>query len=90
MKKIFYLIFTLNFLFSYEIANQKTFEIKYKPDIYKTTLNIKIKDKNLEKLIKKINFNIKKVTLCQKIDYTIYPDYIYNKKIKNLSVILPI
>ncbi|GAX87732.1 conserved hypothetical protein [Lebetimonas natsushimae] len=82
MKKIFYLIFVLNFLFSYEITNQKTFEIKYTPNIYKTKLNIKIKNSNLEKLIQKINFNIKKANLCQKIDYTIFPEYIYNKNKK--------
>ncbi|WP_024787190.1 SIMPL domain-containing protein [Lebetimonas sp. JH369] len=83
MKKIFFLFLMLNFLFSYEITNIKIFKTKYKPNIYKTKLNIKIKEKNVEKLIKQIDFNIKKANnICQKINYTIYPDYIYNKNNK--------
>jgi len=60
MKKIMVLFFSLTILFTYEITNQKIFTLNYKPSIYKTHINIKIKDKNLEKLIQKLNVNIKK------------------------------
>ena len=86
MKKTMLLFFSLTILFTYEITNQKIFTLNYKPNIYKTHINIKIKEKNLNQLIEKLNINIKKLNnICQKINYIIYPDYIYNKNQKKFS-----
>jgi hypothetical protein len=79
MKKIIISGILINsFLFGYTIQNKKVFQIKYQPDIYKTNLNINIKNKNLNIVIKAINLDIQKAKhFCKNINYSISPNFKY-------------
>jgi len=67
-------------LFAYNITNTKTFSIKLTPDLLKTTLQISILDKNLNKLLKKTNLVIKASSKCKQITYNFSPYYEYKNK----------